>query len=64
MYTVIDSREFIVILKQIIMLKAKQLFDLLEIVGEKLTDKKDQIIYSLGAMTGGLSGLFITSFIL
>ena len=46
------------------MLKAKQLFDLLEIVGEKLTDKKDQIIYSLGAMTGGLSGLFITSFIL
>jgi hypothetical protein len=29
-----------------------------------IATKKDQIIYSLGAMTGGLSGLFITSLIL
>lgn len=29
-----------------------------------IATKKDQIIYSLGAMTGGLSGLFITSILL
>ena len=29
-----------------------------------IATKKDQIIYSLGATTGGLSGLFITSLIL
>jgi hypothetical protein len=29
-----------------------------------IATKKDQFIYSLGAMTGGLSGLFLTDYLL